>query len=233
VATASTLRAWLVLSRLSNLPTVWTNVIAGGVVAGAAADRRLAGAALAISLMYVGGMMLNDVCDAHHDRAHRVRRPIPAGVISRTAAALAASVLMLAGLLIVNAVARSEAALAWALGLVAAIAYYDVWHKADPAAPLGMGDCRGLVYAVAAATAAGIVPSHLWPPAAVLTVYVAAFTFAARHVPAVRPWVSWCIAAISLVDAGVLVWAGSPALAIAAICGVPLTLLWQRVVPGD
>jgi 4-hydroxybenzoate polyprenyltransferase len=226
-------RAWLVLSRLSNLPTIWTNVLAGWILAGAVADGRLAGVAAAVSLLYVGGMVLNDVCDADHDRARRVRRPIPAGLVTRTSAAIVAVALMLAGVVMVRFLATSDAALAWALGLAAAIAYYDVWHKADPAAPLVMGVCRGLVYAVAAAAAAGGVPVSLWPPALILTVYVAGFTLAARHVPAVRPWVSWCIACISLVDAAVLMWVGSPGLALAAVGTIPLTLLLQRWVPGD
>lgn len=226
-------RGWLVLSRLSNLPTIWTNALAGGVLAGAAVDSTLAGAAAAVSLLYVGGMVLNDVCDATHDRAHRSRRPIPAGVVTRSAAARAATLLMLAGLLIVYAIAPSGAALAWSLGLVAAIAYYDVRHKRDPAAPLVMGVCRGLVYAVAASTATGGVPSVMWPSAVVLTLYVAGFTVGARYVPAVRPWVPVCIAGIALVDAGALISAGAPLMAAVAAAGMPLTLLWQRWVPGD
>ena len=226
-------RGWLVLSRLSNLPTIWTNVLAGAVVAGAAVDWTIAGAAAAVSLLYAGGMVLNDVCDAAHDRAHRSRRPIPAGVVTRSAAARGAVLLMLAGLLAVHALAPSGAALAWSLGLVAAIAYYDMWHKRDPAAPLVMGVCRGLVYAVAAAAATGGVPSAVWPAAAVLTLYVAGFTVGARYVPAARPWVSLCIAGISLVDAGALIVAGAPVTAALAAAGMPLTLLWQRWVPGD
>ena len=100
-------RGWLVLSRLSNLPTIWTNVLAGAVLAGAAVDARVAAAAAAVSLFYVGGMVLNDVCDAAHDRAHRSRRPIPAGVVTRSAAARGAVLLMLAGLLVVYATASS------------------------------------------------------------------------------------------------------------------------------
>lgn len=226
-------RGWLVLSRLSNLPTIWTNVFAGAVLAGAAVDATVAGAAAAVSLFYVGGMVLNDVCDAAHDRAHRSRRPIPAGVVTRSAAAGGAVLLMLAGLIVVYAIAPSGAALAWSLGLVAAITYYNVWHKRDPAAPLVMGICRGLVYAVAASIATGGVPSAVWPAAIVLTLYVAGFTVGARYVPAVRPWVSLCIAGISFVDAGVLIVAGAPAMAAVAAAGMPLTLLWQRWVPGD
>src|SRR3569832_2162174 len=65
-------RTWLVLSRASNLPTVWTNVAAGLSAAGAlewrASTMRLASAA---SLMYVAGMFLNDFADRSSDAVHR------------------------------------------------------------------------------------------------------------------------------------------------------------------
>jgi len=64
-------------------------------------------------------------------------------------------------------------------------------------------------------------------------VYVAAFTYAARYIPAFRPWVSWAIAGISVVDAAVLVFAGAPELAALAMGAVPLTRVFQRVIPGD
>lgn len=229
----SHLRGWLVVSRLSNLPTVWTNVLAGAVVAGAVVDRRAAAVAAAVSLLYVGGMVLNDVCDAAHDRFHRARRPIPSGTVSWNAAVAAAALLAATGVLLVWAVSVSSSGVWWALGLTATIAHYDVWHKRDPLAPLVMGVCRGLVYFVAAASLTGATPMALAGPALLLTVCVAGFTAGARYVPEVRPWVSWCIAAISLLDAGVLLWAGAPHWAAVAVLGMPLTLWWQRSIPGD
>jgi len=46
---------------VSNLPTVWTNVLAGTVLAGGAwQSGRMGIVLIAMSLMYVGGMYLND-----------------------------------------------------------------------------------------------------------------------------------------------------------------------------
>src|SRR3954470_4188876 len=71
------------LGRVSNLPTVWTNVVAATVLAGA--DPVSASALLAMvamTLFYVGGMYLNDAFDREIDRRERAGRPIPSGVIS-------------------------------------------------------------------------------------------------------------------------------------------------------
>ena len=52
------------LGRVSNLPTVWTNVLAGTALAGGDWNgRRSALVLLAMSLFYVGGMYLNDYFD--------------------------------------------------------------------------------------------------------------------------------------------------------------------------
>ena len=58
------------LGRVSNLPTVWTNVLAGGILAGAdPAHPLVLVPLLAASLLYVGGMYLNDAFDAEIDAA--------------------------------------------------------------------------------------------------------------------------------------------------------------------
>ena len=77
-------RAYLLLARVSNLPTVWSNVLAGCTGAAAASGLALdtGGAvrsALAASLFYTGGMFLNDAFDAPVDRVQRPERPIPRG----------------------------------------------------------------------------------------------------------------------------------------------------------
>lgn len=225
------MRAWLVLGRLSNLPTIWTNVLAGAVAAGGVLDVRVAWAVLAASLLYTGGMVLNDLWDMDHDRVHRPTRPLVSGQVAPKAAAWVMFGLVAAGMELARWV--DAASLPWVIGLVMAILYYDIRHKRDPLAPVVMGLCRGLVYAVAAAMATGDVPQMVLIAGSVMAAYVAAFTYAARYIPAFRPWVSWAIAAISAVDAAVLVIAGAPELAALAMAAVPLTRVFQRVIPGD
>ena len=77
-------RAYLLLSRISNLPTIWTNVLAGVVVAGGALPWPLTALLIAaISLLYTGGMFLNDAFDRDFDATHIPERPLPAGEIGR------------------------------------------------------------------------------------------------------------------------------------------------------
>src|SRR5688500_14958634 len=60
------------LGRVSNLPTVWTNVLAATVLAGGAPQStRTAVVLIAMSLFYVGGMYLNDYFDREIDARER------------------------------------------------------------------------------------------------------------------------------------------------------------------
>ena len=76
-----TIRTLLLLGRVSNVPTVWSNCLAGWLLAGGGEWNRLAILSLAASCLYVGGMYLNDAFDAPFDRQHRPERPIPSGAI--------------------------------------------------------------------------------------------------------------------------------------------------------
>ncbi len=77
------MRVALKLGRISNLPTVWTNTLAGVVLAGGAiGDARVPWLLLALSLCYVAGMFLNDAFDREFDARHRPERPIPSGEVS-------------------------------------------------------------------------------------------------------------------------------------------------------
>lgn len=92
------LRSWLELSRVSNLPTVWTNVLAGWLLAGGLPGQwqPLAWLMAGGSLMYTAGMILNDAADVRWDRQHRRERPIPSGRVS-PGTAWAVGLVLLAG----------------------------------------------------------------------------------------------------------------------------------------
>src|SRR5260370_21146896 len=77
-AVAAKLGVYLRLGRVSNLPTVWTNVLAGVVLAGGRPEPRLLIFLwTALSFFYVGGMFLNDAFDRRLDARERPERPIP------------------------------------------------------------------------------------------------------------------------------------------------------------
>src|SRR3989304_728233 len=80
--TLKQLRTLLILGRVSNLPTVWSNCLAGWWLGGGGNLAELPFLFLGVTLLYLGGMFLNDAFDAEFDRQHRQERPIPSGAIS-------------------------------------------------------------------------------------------------------------------------------------------------------
>jgi 4-hydroxybenzoate polyprenyltransferase len=146
----------LALGRVSNLPTVWTNVWAGAVLSGAQPELgSLLLCAVGISMLYVGGMFLNDAFDRELDKIERPERPIPQGWISAHTVFLLGFGLLVGGVASVAATpllagAFRFQALASAALLALAIVAYNARHKGTPWAPWLMGVCRGLVYVCAA-----------------------------------------------------------------------------------
>ncbi len=185
------LRAWLELTRGANLPTVWSNLLVGwllAVASGATLDGgsfpTLGAALLGATLLYTAGMFLNDAADVGWDGVHRPARPIPSGRLLHRPVALAGAALLLLG---VAAFLRvTPGALAAALVLAALILAYTRWHKSRPAlAPWLMGACRALLPVIGFATA-GAVPGDagkglLLAHAAALALATAGITLLARH----------------------------------------------------
>ncbi len=74
-------RTLLILGRASNVPTVWSNCLAGWLIGGMAEYVVLLWLCLGGTLLHIGGMYLNDAFDVGFDRRFRQERPIPAGHI--------------------------------------------------------------------------------------------------------------------------------------------------------
>src|SRR5438045_2232335 len=141
------LRPWLVLGRASNLPTVWSNCIAGCWLGGWNSTTSVVLLCLAGSLFYTGGMFLNDVCDVAFDRQYKPDRPIVTGDITRRQATFAAVGLFLSGLLL--ALVIKPNVLFHGAILVILITMYDLVHKQTSWAPLLMAACRFVLYLTA------------------------------------------------------------------------------------
>lgn len=228
-------RSYLLLSRISNLPTVWTNVVAGIIAAPAPLDPpRATWMAAAISLIYTGGMFLNDAFDVPFDSAHRSDRPIPAGDVSAGSAFAVGFALLVAGIGLTATQVHPRVAVMWAVALSAAVVYYDFHHKKNAYGPWVMGLCRGLVYCAAAAGAAGGVRIAVVAAAAVLMLYVVMLTWIAKRIgPRASVVIPLLIAGISVLDAAVvLAFGGGVVLAAVTAAASVVTLLLQRVVPG-
>ena len=114
-----------------------------------------------MTLLYLGGVFLNDAFDAGYDRQNRRLRPIPSGAISAretwrwgfSLLGLGAAGLIWAG--------TTTAVLT--LLLLGCILLYNLIHKLAGGAAILMGVCRLLVYLVAASVARnGVTGSVLW-----------------------------------------------------------------------
>jgi 4-hydroxybenzoate polyprenyltransferase len=168
------------LGRVSNLPTVWTNVLAGAVLSGGDwRNWRLGLMLVAMSSFYVGGMYLNDYFDRAIDGLERPERPIPSGQIA--AGAVAAIGFCLIGAGAVATAAMGPAAAAMAALLAISIVAYDLHHKANPFAPVVMGACRALVYGATATALSGGVTLFVAIAAVAIAAFVAGLTYAARQ----------------------------------------------------
>ncbi|MEM9882147.1 MAG: UbiA family prenyltransferase [Planctomycetota bacterium] len=259
------IRAWLELCRVSNVPTVWSNVLHGlgvGLLvrvvepvreiageqgappftwadAGGGLDQGFVLMA-AMSLLYVGGMVLNDACDARIDADERPGRPIPSGRVSRRSAWVGAAGLLTVGWLLTllyrPAVGVSAGAL---VGLIVA---YNLLHRWRVAGLLLMPLCRaGVVVSAALAVGWGVpldggAARRIALSAAAVAGYTLAVTLLAwseAKRPRLAAWVGVMIAAMPAVDAVYLTAFGMGPLAVVCLgCGV-LAYVGQRWIRGS
>ncbi|PCI05693.1 MAG: hypothetical protein COB78_03635 [Hyphomicrobiales bacterium] len=178
----------LKLGRVSNLPTVWTNTIAGIVLAGGAVtDFRIVLVIIALSLSYIGGMFLNDAYDAEIDAVERPERPIPSGQVSQknvfrwAFAMLVASIILLLG---VGTMFPGGTGIWPALSgvcLAATIVVYNRNHKNNPISPFIMGLCRVFVYLTAASCFVVPLAIPVFIGAGLLLAYLIGLTYIAKQ----------------------------------------------------
>lgn len=172
------LRALLVLGRVSNLPTVWSNCLAGWLLGGGGEWPRFAVLCGGATLLYIGGMYLNDAFDAEFDAEHRRERPIPSGVISRGSVWRLGLAMLVAGTALVCLLGFQSAFLA--VLLAGSILLYDWLHKVVTFSPLLMALCRLLLYLVAASAAVtGVTGLAMWSGLA-MAAYIVGLSYLAR-----------------------------------------------------
>lgn len=168
------------LGRVSNLPTVWSNTLAGAVLAGAGGlGAEFAVMLLAFSLFYTGGMFLNDAFDAEFDAAQRPERPIPSGEISGREVFGYGYGMMAGGVALLAWIGMAPALAG--LALAAVITYYDWNHKQNLFSPVVMGLCRVLVYVGAGLCYTLAPPAALGIGAALMLCYLIGLTYVAKQ----------------------------------------------------
>jgi 4-hydroxybenzoate polyprenyltransferase len=232
------LAGYLSLCRISNLPSIWTNVLCSYMLAvGAFSWAGYLPIAFSLSCFYLAGMCLNDVCDADHDRHSRPSRPIPAGLVSLSGAR------RLTGALFVLAFASllmppHRQGMAGAVLLAIIIVWYDFRHKKNPLSVLLMAFCRFLTYSVTALAATGSMPLSVLGVGLLQFVYVVGLSLVARHenaraTPYPFPVIPLLLAGIPVLDGIMLAILVHPAWLLAGLGGMLLLLAGQRCIRGD
>jgi 4-hydroxybenzoate polyprenyltransferase len=183
------LHTLLILGRVSNLPTMWSNCLAGWWLSGGDNFWKLPFLLAGTSALYTGGMFLNDAFDADFDRQRRKSRPIPSGAISADTVWLLGWVLLALGILCLLFLGKVASILA--VLLAACILFYNAVHKFITASPWLMGLCRFWVYVIAGlASAGGLNGWPIWCGAA-MAFYVVGLSYVARRETSRGPLPYW------------------------------------------
>ena len=172
-------RTLLVLGRASNLPTVWSNCLAGWLLGGGGTVWILAVVCLGATCLYVGGMFLNDAFDVEFDRQYRRERPIPSEQITLEEVWRWGFGWLGAGTVILVLLGKSTGL--FAALLLVCIILYDAVHKLIAFSPILMSACRFFLYVVAASAARnGVSGLAVWGGFA-LAAYIIGLSYLARR----------------------------------------------------
>ncbi len=183
-------RALLVLGRASNLPTVWSNCFAGWYLGGGAESWwTFFDMCVGATLLYTGGMYLNDAIDAEFDRQHRKERPIPSGRVSPGTVWWLTFILLGSGAAMLVPLGTTTALLSVLLLLT--IIIYDVVHKWVAFSPVLMAGCRFWLFLLAASVGESGITGHAMWAAIVLSLYIVGLSYIARRESLTSPIAAW------------------------------------------
>ena len=137
----------------------------------------------ASSLLYLSGMVLNDLFDLEVDTRERPERPLPSGAVPVPVARLLGWGLLVGGLAfgwITSAQTGEWRSGVVATALAAAVVLYDKVLKQTPLAALAMGSCRFLNVLLGMSAVAGDWQPVHYMVAAGIGVYIVGVTWFAR-----------------------------------------------------
>lgn len=199
--------AYAQLMRLPNVFTAVADPLAGWLVIGGSQPVWHLPALVATSAcLYTSGIVFNDCFDFELDRRQRPERPLPSGAVSRPAAWILASALMIAGL----GLSMSVGAVAFGIAVFLAfmILFYNAWAKRFVVlGPLTLGACRFANFLLGMRA----MPPKLWVMPVLLGAYAAAIAFLARGEagePRRQRWVASLLPGIIALDAAFVLVVG-------------------------
>lgn len=178
--------AYAQLVRLPNVFTAMADIALGAAVMAALPQYWLGFLllVLASSCLYCSGMVWNDYFDIEQDQRERPVRPLPSARVSRSAAALLACSLMIAGVAFAALADLQRSPAGWHSVIIAAalavmILIYDRFAKRTWTGPLAMGGCRAL-NVLLGLSITGPIPTWGIYLAAVVGLYIVGVTWFAR-----------------------------------------------------
>jgi len=172
-------RTLLILGRASNVPTVWSNCLAGWLIGGMAEYIVLLWLCVGGTLLHIGGMYLNDAFDVGFDRRFRQERPIPAGHIEEKTVWVLGAGAISGGFLCL--VWGANVSLMIGLLLVASILLYDALHKHFPFSPVIMAACRFFLILAAFDSSGNPWQGFALWTAFAMAAYIVGLTYVARR----------------------------------------------------
>jgi len=220
------LKTFLILGRVTRLPTIWSNCLAGWLLSGGGNPIDLLLLCGGASCFYLGGVFLNDACDANFDRNQKRDRPIPAGDIELPTVLMMSVGWFLVGLLLLVSLGKGPAIMA--VLLLANIVLFNACHHIFPLSPVLMAACRFLLYLMAGTVAAeGLNGLTIWSGLA-LGAYVTGVSYLSRKEAApqlLRHWIC-ALLAIPIVLAMIANGPGFRGIASLISLGLAAWILW-------
>src|SRR5512133_1941611 len=175
----SILRTIIALARLSTLPTVWSNCLAGWWLGGGGHAEHLPFIFIGATLFGLGGAFLKDVFDVDYDRQHRPERPIPSGVVAESTVYRVGLALLTIGALLLLWPGNLTGV--FGLCLVVTIIAHNTLQRVLVLAPVLRGISRLLFYLLGASVASrGIGGWVIWCGLALL-LYTAGLGFLSQR----------------------------------------------------
>ena len=206
----------LVLSRSSNLPTVWSNALTAFAFGVQPDPVQAATILLGSSLLYTGGMFLNDAADSDFDKKHRAERPIPQGILSLRFVSIFGFLFLAAGLIPFIRIGGVSSTLA--ILLVISILLYTFIHKRTSLSPVIMAACRVFLFLACSCFAQGILTGYaIWTSLA-LGAYIVGLSYIAKSEATQDPLSLWPIVFLlaPVIRAGIIHDAATSLFSIAA-----------------
>jgi len=158
----------------------------------------------AASLLYMSGVVLNDLFDLARDTEERPERPLPSGRISPAAAMRLGWAMLFIGaaLPLCAALLLEQNFKPVAVGalLAASIVLYDAWLKRTVLGPVLMGACRMLNVLLGMSVLADPLRAEHWVVAGGIGVYIVGVTWLSRTETATSKRLSVALAALVILS---------------------------------